>query len=178
MFNRLGEIIKKIEGNVLVIGLDDALLDKFNSNNKVNLYSIYSPKKTVISFSSSKKRKTNHGKTINIKKLRKYINKKAVNHLIINIDEILKYYKYVIKDTIYLSNNLIYLYSTNNTDKDFIIEKYKRYDVKIDVTEYKNGYLIIVYAKNSKSNFFKDKLYVIKDTFYNIAEAIGNILVG
>jgi len=34
MFNKLEEIIKKVEGNVLVIGLDNKLLDKFDKNNK------------------------------------------------------------------------------------------------------------------------------------------------
>ena len=42
MFNKLEEIIKKAKGNVLVIGLDDKLIDKFEKNNKVNLYAIYS----------------------------------------------------------------------------------------------------------------------------------------
>ena len=58
MFNKLAEIIKKTEGNVLVIGLDDNLLSKFDKNNKVNLYSIYSNKTSGI-LSKSKKKQTN-----------------------------------------------------------------------------------------------------------------------
>lgn len=176
MFNRLEEIIKKIEGNVLVIGLDDKLLDKFEKNNKVNLYSIYSNKSTG-PFSKSKKKQTNKGKTINIKRLRKYINKKSVDYLICNMEEIMQYYKYIIKDTIYLNNNTIYIYSSNEIDKDFLIQKYKRYNVKIDITEYKNGYILTIDNKNGKNNYFKDKLYILKDTFYNMAEFIGNILI-
>ena len=176
MFNKLEEIIKKIEGNVLVIGLDDVLLNKFEKNNKVNLYSIYSNKSNGI-FSKSKKKQTNKGKTINIKKLRKYINKKSVNWLICNMEEIMEYYKYIIKDTIYLNNNIIYIYSSNEIDKEFIIQKYKRYNVEITFTDYKNGYIITINNKNGKNNYFKDKIYFIKDTFYNIAEVIGNILI-
>ena len=176
MFNKLEEIIKKIEGNVLVIGLDSQLLDKFEKNNKINLYSIYSNKSDGV-FSKSKKKQTNKGKTINIKKLRKYINKKSVDYLIYNMEEIMQYYKYIIKDTIYLNNNIIYIYSSNKIDKEFIIQKYKRYNVKITSTNYKNGYIISINNKNGKNNYLKDKLYFIKDTFYDIAEAIGNVLI-
>ena len=52
MFNRLNEIIKKLEGNVLVIGIEDKLLKKFEKNNKINLYSIYSDNSSGI-FSKS-----------------------------------------------------------------------------------------------------------------------------
>ena len=176
MFNRLEELIKKVEGNILVIGLDDRLLSAFDKNNRVNLYSIYS-QTNKSGFGNSKKKKTNKGKSINIKKLRKYINKKSVDYLFINYGEIAKYYKHIIKDTIYLNNNIIYIYSSNEYDKDFIINLYKRYNVKIECVDYKNGYILTINNKNGKNNFFKDKLYFWKDTFYNIAETIGNILI-
>ena len=180
MFNKLEEIIKKVEGNILVIGLDDKLLNKFDKNNKVNLYAIYSndSNKSNNIFSKSKKKKTNKGKNINIKKLRKYINKKSVDYIIYNMEEIKQYYKYIIKDTIYLNNNLIYIYSSNEIDKEFIIDRYNRYNTKITSVDYKNGYIITIDNRNGKNNFFKDKLYFIKDTLYNIAEIIGNIMIG
>ena len=178
MFKSLEEIIKKLEGNVLVLCLDDKLIDKFDKNNKVNLYAIYSNKSTGKVFSKSKKKQTNKGKSINIKKLRKYINKNSVDYLICNMDEIKEYYKYIIKDTIYLNNNTIYIYASNDMDKDFIINKYKRYNVEITCNDYKNGYIFTIDNQNGKNNYFKDILYFIKDTFYNIAETIGNIMVG
>ena len=176
MFKKIEDIIKKLEGNVLVISINDELINTFNKNNKVNLYSINSNKGNGI-FSKSKKRTTNKGKTINIKKLRKYINKKSVDYIICNMEDVMGYYKYLIKDTIYLNNNTIYIYSSNKVDKDFLIKKYKRYNVEVDVTDYKNGFIITINNKNGKTNFFKDKLYFIKDTLYNFAEFIGNILV-
>ena len=120
MFKSLEEIIKKVEGNVLVLCLDDKLIDKFDKNNKVNLYAIYSNKSNGNVFGKNKKKQTNKGKTINIKRLRKYINKNSVDYLICNMDEIKEYYKYIIKDTIYLNNNTIYIYASNDIDKDFI----------------------------------------------------------
>ena len=177
MFKALEEIIKKIEGNVLTIGIDNKLIEKFDKNNKVNLYAIYSNKSSVNFFSKSKKKQTNKGKSINIKKLRKYINKKSVDYLICNMDEIKDYYKYIIRETIYLNNKTIYIYASNDIDKDFIINKYKRYNVNITSNDYKTGYILTIDNRNGKNNYFKDKLYFIKDTFYNIAEVIGNIMV-
>lgn len=176
MFNRLEEIIKKIEGNVVTVCLDDKLMNAFKNNNKINLYSIDSGITNSI-FKKKYKKKNNKGKTINIKKLKKYFKKKSVDHLFCNMNEIFKYYKYFIKDSVYLNNNKLYLYLDNNIDKDLIMTNYKRYNVKIEEIEYKNGYLIIVDNTNSKNNKIKDFIYLIKDTFYNMAEAIGNLLI-
>lgn len=176
MFKKLEEIIKKTKGNVLVLGLDNKLLNAFEKNNKVNLYAIYSNEANKIPFIKRKKKQTNKGKTINIKKLRKYINKKSVDYLICNFDEMIEYYKYVIKDFIYLNNNLIYIYFTKDIDKDFIIKRFERYNVKISCNDYKNGYILTIDNTNGRNNFIKDKLYMVKDSFYNIAETIGTIM--
>lgn len=177
MFNRLEEIIKKVDGNVLSVCLDDKLMNAFNNNKKINLYSIDS--NTNAGFIRKKsKRKTNKGKVINIKKLRKYINKKSVNYIFCNMNEMFSYYKYFIKDSIYLNNNKLYIYAHNDIDKDLLIKNYNRYNVEIEYIEYKNGYILIINNRNSKTNFIKDILYFIKDTFYNIAEIIGNLLIG
>lgn len=176
MFNRLEEIIKDSKGNVLAVCLDNKLIEKFDKNNNVNLYSIDSNNKPGI-FSKQSKKTTNRGKTINIKRLRKYINKNSVDILICNMNEMFKYYKYFIKDSIYLNNNKIYIYSTNEIDKEFIIKKYKRYNVNISDTDYKNGFIITIDNTKGKNKFIKDKIYFIKDTMYNLAEFIGNILV-
>jgi len=176
MFNRLEEIIKESKGNVLAVCLDNKLMETFDKNNKVNLYSIDSNNKPGV-FGKQSKKTTNRGKTINIKRLRKYINKNSVDILICNMNEMFKFYKYFIKDSIYLNNNKIYIYSNNEIDKDFIIKKYKRYNVSISDTDYKNGFIITIDNTKGKNKFIKDKIYFIKDTMYNLAEFIGNILV-
>ena len=175
MFNKLSELIKKIEGNVLVIGLDSKLIDSFDKNSNVNLFSI--SRTYNIGLSKKSKMHTNKGKNISIKKLKKYINKKSVDYMIINMNEIYDYYKYIIRDSIILNKGKIIVYSNNDIDKDFLIERFKRYNVKINYTEYKAGYILTIENHDNKKNIIKNIRYFIKDTFYNIAEFIGNILV-
>lgn len=177
MFNKLEELIKKCEGNVLSVCLDDKLINLLNDNKKVNLYSIES--NTNVSFFKKKKskRSTNKGKNINIKKLRKYLNKNSVDYMFCNMNEMFSYYKYFIKDSIYLNRKTLYIYANNDIDKELLIKNYSRYNTKIECTDYKNGYILTIDNKNSKTNLFKDILYLIKDTLYNIAEAIGNLLI-
>ena len=176
MFNTLEEIIKKTKGNVLSVCLDEKLMNAFKNNNKINLYSIDSDSSSNI-FNRKNKRKTNKGKTINIKKLRKYINKKSVDYMFCNMNEMFGYYKYFIKDSIHLNNNKLYIYADKDIDKDLLIKNYKRYNVKIECTEYKTGYILTIDNTKSKNKYIMDKLYFIKDTFYNIAEFIGNLLI-
>lgn len=177
MFKYLEDVIKNIKGNIITICVDDKIVDYFNKNNNVNLYSITPKTNTKNVFKKSKKMHTNKGKDINIKKLRKTINKKSVDYVFVNFNEIIGYYKYIIKDTIYINCNTLYLYFNKDIDIDFIIKRYKRYNVKINITEYKNSYLLKIDNTKSCNNYFKDKIYFIRDTLYNIAEFIGNILV-
>ena len=176
MFNKLEEIIKNAEGNVLSVCLDDKLMNFLHSNNKINLYSIDSGS-SIGALKNKSKRKTNKGKNINIKKLRKYINKNSVNYMFCNMNEMFKYYKYFIKDSIYLNKNKLYIYGNKDIDKDLLIKNYSRYNTKVECFEYKTGFILIIDNTNSKTNIFKDIIYIIKDTFYNIAEAIGSLLI-
>lgn len=178
MFNKLENIIKNCKGNVLAVCLDDSLMEKLNKNNNIGLVSIESSKNVSSGAkTSTKKKKLNGTKNISIKKLRKYFNKKSVDVLFCNMNEMNEYYKYFIRDSIYLCIGTVYLYFDNNIDKDFIIEKYKRYNVTIEETQYKNGYILKIDTSLAKNYYIKDKLYMIHDTLYNLIELIGNILV-
>lgn len=176
MYKYLIEIIKKIEGNVIGIGLDDKLLAGFKSNNKVNVYTI-DKAITKIGFTKNKKRKTSSGKTINIKKLYKYFRKNSIDCIFCNAEEINDYLKYFIRDSIYLDKKVIYLYGEKEIiDVDLYKKRYKRYNSKIEIKEYKNNLLLIIDNSNSKTNWFKNKIYYIADTFYNFIEFISNVL--
>ena len=190
MYKHLEELIKKSSGNVFTVCLDDLLISRFDNKKNINLYSLTSNIKNmnieetriIGLFAKSKKdkpkyKKNNEGKDINIKKLRKEINKKSVDYLFCNMNEIFTYYKYFIKDSIYMSRNKIYLYFNNEIDKNFLISKYNRYNVEIKEIKYKNGYILEIDSNKAKNNFVKDKIYFIKDTLYNIGDFIGNLMI-
>ena len=114
MFNKLESIIKNCTGNILVVCLDPKLMKAFNNNNKVNLLSIESNVLSGIGEKvKSKKKRLNGSKNISIKKLRKYINKNSVDTLFCNMNEMYEYYKYFIRDSIYICKGTIYIYFDN-----------------------------------------------------------------
>lgn len=176
MFKYLYDEIKNMEGNVLAIGIDDKLINAIKKNKKVNAYEI--SKSEYFSLFQKKKRKLgSSGKTINIKKLHKYFKKGSINYMIIEYEQILKHYKYVFKDSIYLSKGKLYFYMPKDIDSDYI-NKYKRYNSKINIKEYDNTKLVIIDNSESKTSKFKNIVYLISDTMTNLIDFISNILVG
>ena len=177
MYKYLLELIKEMEGNIIGIGLDSKLLSGFNKNKKVNVYTIDSIQ-TSFGILPSKKRKMNSGKTISIKKLYKYFKRKSIDYILCNYEEIDKYLKYYIRDSVYLNNKTIYLYGKKeDIDVDLLKKRYSRYNTNIEIKEFKESILLIIDSSDTKISKLKNKLYFISDTFYNFIEFISNILV-
>ena len=113
MYKRLEELIKDTKGNVLTVCIDSKLIDEFYKNKNINLYSLTSDndRNKIFGLIDKKKKnnpkymKNNKGKNINIKKLKKEINKKSVDYMFCNMDEMLRYYKYFIRN---LHNHLFF----------------------------------------------------------------------
>ena len=174
MFKYLLDIIKNMQGNILTIGIDDKLLNGFNKNGCVNVYTLDRAKGI---FGKSKKRRDNKGKTVNIKKLKKYFRNKSLNYIIIDYGEINDYIKYVIRDIVYLNNNKVYIYCNKEDDIELLVKRFKRYNASSFIKEFKDNYVIVIDNSNSKTNWLKNKLYYILDTVYNIIEFISNVLI-
>ena len=176
MYKSLLEIIKKIKGNVLCVGVDDKLLDGFARNNLVNVYTIDKAQRGL-GVAKSKKRNTGSGKTINIKKLYKYFKKSSVDCIICNAEEVNDYLKYFVRDSIYLDKKKIYIYGKKeSTDIQLLEKRYQRYNAKVEIKEFKENVLFIINNENVKVNWFKNKCFFTQDTFYNFVEFISNVL--
>ena len=161
------DVIKKLSGNVVGIGLDDKLVKEIEKNNLItncNLLDSYTKKE--------KKLKGIKGKTINIKKLRKVFKKKKVDYIICNYSVLEKYLITFVSDSVYINLKKIYFYNIKETD--VLIKKYKRYNTIIKNTK---EYLEIDNS-NSKTNKFKDIYYTTIDFINRIIEIIGDILMG
>ena len=175
MFKYLEEQIKNMKGNVLAIGIDEKLIKSIKKNDSIEAYEI--SRCDNVSFFSRKRRLLDRRKTVNIKRLPKYFNKKSIDYIICDFDQITKYYKYVFRDSIKLNRGKIYYYAKNEIDMDYVL-KYKRYKSKIEVKEYEKTKLIIIDNRKAKTNIFKNIIFYISDTFCNFIDFISNIMVG
>ena len=176
MFKYLIEEIKKMQGNVISIGIDDKLITAIKRNKKIDAFDIN--KSERISFFQRKKRTlSSSGKRINIKKLRKYFKKNSVEYIICDYEQITKYYKHIFKDSIFLTKGKIYYYANKDVDMEYIL-KYKRYGSKITVKDYDRTKLFIIDNEKAKTNKFKNICFMISDTCTNFIDFISNIIVG
>lgn len=175
---RLIEDAKNFVGNVVCIGVkNEELLLALNKNKKASIFAVESCGKRTI-FSSRKKAVTKNGKKVNIKKLRKTFKNKSIDNLIYDINEMYEYFKYFIGDSIQITKGKIYLYGTSKfIDPKVLINRYKRYNTTAFLEVNGDNFVIVIDAENSKTNWFKNKFYLIIDTFHNIGDMISIALI-
>lgn len=172
MDKELIKIVKKIEGTLLGIGIEnEKVLEEINKNNKiVNCLLLENIKKK----GSSKLKFRGRHKKVNIKKLKKKFKKKQMDFVICNYNYISKFTKHFVPSSIYIGKSKLYIYGDiNEEEKEEIIKKYKRYTSNIKV----NNNIIEINMENTKNKFFKDKIYFIGDTLNNLLDLITNILI-
>ena len=88
---RLYNIIKKLKGNVLIIGIEDEqLLDAINKNLNIVHCNMLN---AITNISSESKKKKGIKKNFQIKKLRRKFHKKKIDDILCNIDDIYPYLK-------------------------------------------------------------------------------------
>ena len=173
MDKELIKIVKKLDGNLLGIGIEnEKVLDEINKNNKiVNCLLLENTKKKGI---NSKLRFKGRHKKVNIKKLKKKFKKKQMDNVICNYNYISKFTKHFVPGSIYIGKSKLYIYGNiTDEEKEEIIKKYKRYTSNIKV----NNNIIEINMENTKNKFFKDKIYFIGDTLNNLLDLITNILI-
>lgn len=172
---KIYDIAKVVSGDVLGIGVDETISEILEQNERVlncNLLNSFS--KTE----NSKQEKKQRLKKIRIKKIRKVFKKKKVDFIICNIDEIKKYLKTFIKDSIYINKDLLYIYNIEDEElKKELIKKYKRYNVKIEELKDNKKTILKIDNKLSKTNIFKDTFYLIIDTLIQLLNIISDILL-
>ena len=116
-------------------------------------------------------------KNIKIKKFRKSFKKKTIDYVIIDLNNIYDYYKYLASNCIYICKNKIYIYGTSDyTTAKIVASKFKRYKTTIETIQNDNEYLVIVECKDAKYSYFKEKIYIIVDSFHNLGDMISYFL--
>lgn len=176
LISDLKNISKEVTGKVLVIGLENKTVEQVIDKNE-NITELYTMK-----FNGKKKTKDNRsgkrGKTISIKKIRKIFKKKRIDYIICNIEDINRFLRTFIRDSIYINKSKLYIYGTKeNLDSELIEKRYKRYNTSIIITEYNKELLIEIDNTKAYNNKIKDMFYNICDIGYNIVNTIGDLLI-
>ena len=170
--DKINKIIKKMEGKVIGIGInDERVIKEIDKNN--NIYECDLLDSIDLSNQESGKKK----KKKYIKKLRKKYKDKSVDYIIMDPTKIFRKLKFLIKDTIYINNKKIYIYMDKNDDYELVIKRYKRYTKNIETIKCDDGIIINIDSTDSKKHIIKNIFYYIIDTLYNISDMIGDILV-
>ena len=175
---RLLDDAKKFIGNVVCVGVrDDKLLLALKENKKASIFTIDIIGRRSL-FRKRNKVKTDNGKKINIKKLRKTFKNKSIDNLIYDLDEMYEYFKYFIGDSIIITRGKIYIYGSSKfIDPKALIKRYKRYNTTAFLEVNGDSFTIIIYASVSHTNWFKNKIYFVVDTFHNIGDMISAALI-
>lgn len=173
---RIIDDIHTFKGNVLCIGVaDDKILSCLKKNKLIGLYELNRNSTTKIF--GRKKVKDNSGKSIPIKKFRKVFKKKSLEYIIINLNSVFDYQKYMASNAVYLCKKKLYIYGTSEMiNASYVARKYKRYNTKIECLEDGSDYCVVVDLSKAKFSWFKEKFYLIVDTFINLGDMITYLL--
>lgn len=169
--------IKDFKGNTVCIGVEDNKIKRtLNKNKNVSVFELNRLQSRKI-FSKKKRLKTTNGISVKIKKFRKIFKKKSIEYVIIDLNNMFDYYKYMASNSIYICNKKIYIYGNSDyvTAKS-VAQKFKRYKTNIETLQIDNDYLVIVECKKAKYSRIKEKFYLIIDTFHNLGDMISYFL--
>lgn len=176
LVGELKNICKEISGNVLTIGLEfptvEQVLEK-NDNIKVSYEMSFNGKKHGKNSKNGGKEKN-----ISIKKIRKIFKKNKIDYIICNIEDVERFLRTFIRDSVYINKNKLYIYGNKKQmDLELLEKRYGRYNTKIEVLEFEKEVLITIDSSESKINKYKDFLYNISDLGYSLINLIGDLLI-
>ncbi len=174
---RIYDEVDTLKGNVLCICVNDNKITKsLNKNKNVNFFEFSRSEKRKL-FSKRKKVKLNNEKKVNIKKFRKVFKKKKIDYIIIDVNNIYDYFKYMAANSIYVCSKKVYLYGKSDfITASSVAKKFERYKAKVECIQDNDEYLVIANVKKTKYSRGKEILYLIIDTFINLGDMITFLL--
>lgn len=174
LINQFVDITKDIKGKVICFGIDDKkILDIIESNKNILVCDILTNKSISI---DSKKNKKEKNKEVRVNKIRNKYKKNKVDYVYMNIDDIIEYKDSIVKDTIYICSNKIYLYSEDKKEIEPLLRRYRRYKSKIKKIECLDNLIYEVDVKGIKMYKLKDKINGFIDDILDILDMADNIV--
>ena len=93
----------------------------------------------------------------------------------INVDVMDHYMIYLIKETIYIGKNTLYLFG--NKDKvNYYLNKYRRYKISYDLKEYNNNMIAYIDITKAKNKKIRDRLYIFSDKIESFVNLLIDVL--
>ena len=170
MNDTLKKIIKEIKGNALLVGISNQyVLDTIYKNKDlVNIYTLDRAKL----FNKQPKQKS---ESVKLRKLKKRF-KDGLDYMICDVNGINIDLRKVMYNTYTLiGKEIIYYGVYDEYDVDRLAKKYQRYNCKVEKKIYDDSFILVIKVKDIKVT--KLFLHKIADTFNDIIEAIGNLLM-
>ena len=137
---------------------------------------------TLTNKGNSKKnsiKKTFGGKTVRVTKLKKYFKNINTDYIFVEYSSVERFLKTIIRDTIDLSNEKVYMFIDKKiNDPEEILKRYERYGCTVKMMGNNNIYVLTIDTRNIKTKKIKNIIYYIKDIIYSIEEAIAYVLIG
>lgn len=171
----LENVLTKIKGQILCIGLnDEKLLDIIDENKNIIKCDILNNNSVSSGGDITKGPKS---KTVSINNIKTIFGKKRINGVIVDYKHIEMYLRTFVKDSIYICSGNIILYGELKKEElDKVIELYNRYKIKSIAVSDKNNHLITFEINDKKTNKIKDLGYLIKDSIMDAIDIITDLL--
>ncbi len=173
---KLYSIIKKLQGNVLIIGVEDEqLLVAISENPNISKCNLLN---AITNNFKERKKMRGRKKNFQIRKLRKKFHKKKVDDILCNIEDIYPYLKTFVKDSVYINRGKLYFYGEKGKyDLEKTLRKYKKYQAKVEQKFEGNYFFITISNEHSKTNKLKDIWFSISEFMMWLYEIIGDMLI-
>lgn|SRR5574344_1601525 len=165
------ESMEKYKGNVLLINVrDKKILDKVYNNKKIKDY----VELNEIKKGKKKYKQSKDNKSVKINKLVRYFGKDSIDYTIVDIKDITRYYKTIIKSLVTICKHEVIIYGIAEDYYGIYFKRVaKRYNV---VIKEKDDHFIID-LKDAKRCGFKEVYYSIYDTLYSLFDFLGTMLM-
>lgn len=167
--------IKNMQGFVLGFGnLSEKLISNIDKNNNITEFVLLSDEYT--SSIGNSKSKTNN--KIAYRKIRKKFKHKNITNIVASYDELGKYHRRFICDSLYLAKENIYVFIKNeDIDEELIEKRYQRYHQQLQIIECRDGFVLHIKKTKYRKNKARDMIYLITDCIVDGINFIGDLFV-
>lgn len=167
--------IKKMNGYVLGFGnLDEKTIKEIDKNKNISEFMLLSDN----CINTGGKQKAKRKKHILYKKIRKKFKKKNVTNVIACYDDLKKYRRRFISDSLFLSKENIYVFiKDEDIDEELVERRFKRYHQEVKLIECSDGFVLHIKKIKYRKNKFRDTLYLFLDSISDMVSLIGDLFI-